>query len=845
MLMQRSSLPRRARQRFLLVVALGLGLAVDRIPAADPPAPPAAPAKPVAPAPPQTVAAPAPQNVKVTTAHPVESFRIDEYFVGPPAKSLVGATILIRPFKKWNESVAGGRIEIEVLADGPLVVAVSFQYDGRVEDAWKEQLWDAQKFQAEGWRLVDAADMVNPKTLQPHLYFFYRRVCKAGEKFAIRTRKYNPPWVVVPADATLADGIVAWEPNAKLPEEVQRDLVAQKFRALLIEKRFDDLEAWTTRYLKTSAMFPSGHYKIVSTRRLTGYDFRRNPLTVAQSKHFLDLSDAWLQAIPTSIAARLTTADAMISHSEALDDEDSDRHGGDIDEYRRRALELLYEVEQADPTIVDAYRSILVLAGWANWSEELVDVYVDRILANCGWSVSALDRAYNLYTRPRGDGRAATRNARLQKFFELVAEKTRDRYGDALLAAMLANWRHTMIDWPMRNYGLTWPRVKASFEDWLKLFPDSPRIKQQFCLYACISGDRPTAARMFATFTDAEADVEELWGDRERLASKRVWAADDFATGEQIKLLEYPIQPILSAAVRDDGRVFLVDAVGAIAVLDPAGGRKEQFPVSTYQAPYYTLGAHRFSIDGRRYLYGAYYGSCGMFDLRTKVFHRYVYRPTGDDAVTAAAFAPDQTSVIVAAGTKKFVVYEAPPTSLEAYQRNAPFREFPITRGSEVRGLEVLDEGRSFAALTRDGTVEVRKYDDGAEIKSWKAHPESDARAMTASAGGGLIATVADKQVIRVWGVPSGELIAELPKLPLVIESLAFSPNGRLLAAGEASRGSRPNAVHLFDLSTKQLVKTYVGHKGPISALQFLPDGELLMSASRDMSVRYWKLPTE
>jgi WD40 repeat protein len=213
--------------------------------------------------------------------------------------------------------------------------------------------------------------------------------------------------------------------------------------------------------------------------------------------------------------------------------------------------------------------------------------------------------------------------------------------------------------------------------------------------------------------------------------------------------------------------------------------------------------------------------------------------------VTAAAFAPDQTSVIVAAGTKKFVVYEAPPTSLEAYQRNAPFREFPITRGSEVRGLEVLDEGRSFAALTRDGTVEVRKYDDGAEIKSWKAHPESDARAMTASAGGGLIATVADKQVIRVWGVPSGELIAELPKLPLVIESLAFSPNGRLLAAGEASRGSRPNAVHLFDLSTKQLVKTYVGHKGPISALQFLPDGELLMSASRDMSVRYWKLPTE
>ena len=72
------------------------------------------------------------------------------------------------------------------------------------------------------------------------------------------------------------------------------------------------------------------------------------------------------------------------------------------------------------------------------------------------------------------------------------------------------------------------------------------------------------------------------------------------------------------------------------------------------------------------------------------------------------------------------------------------------------------------------------------------------------------------------------------------VTTLAFSPDGTLLAAGY---GYSDPSVYLWDVSTLTNAVKLVGHKAWISALAFAPGGKLLVSASGDQTLRLWDVP--
>jgi WD40 repeat protein len=70
------------------------------------------------------------------------------------------------------------------------------------------------------------------------------------------------------------------------------------------------------------------------------------------------------------------------------------------------------------------------------------------------------------------------------------------------------------------------------------------------------------------------------------------------------------------------------------------------------------------------------------------------------------------------------------------------------------------------------------------------------------------------------------------------VTSVAFSPDGSLLAAG-----SLDNTVQLWDVASGEPVgRPLIGHTGGVNAVAFSPDGRLLASASDDTTIRIWDI---
>ncbi len=167
-------------------------------------------------------------------------------------------------------------------------------------------------------------------------------------------------------------------------------------------------------------------------------------------------------------------------------------------------------------------------------------------------------------------------------------------------------------------------------------------------------------------------------------------------------------------------------------------------------------------------------------------------------------------------------------------------RLLALARGDGFSSVDVSPDGRLAAGGDMNRTLTVFEADQVPARVLWKATElENTVIATRFSPNGQWLAT-ASGPVVRVWDAPSGAEIARFRGSDKGVRPLAFSPDGRLLAAG-----GEDGVIYTWELFGGK-ERRLVGHKNCLYHLCFSPDGaQLVSSAAEDnWSICLWDVAT-
>ena len=111
------------------------------------------------------------------------------------------------------------------------------------------------------------------------------------------------------------------------------------------------------------------------------------------------------------------------------------------------------------------------------------------------------------------------------------------------------------------------------------------------------------------------------------------------------------------------------------------------------------------------------------------------------------------------------------------------------------------------------------------------------------SPDGQTLTSASGEGTLRFWNVETGQLLYTSNDHTNGITDVAFTPDGRRLAtvSGDSHAGTDPT-LHLWDIGTRSLLYTMTGH--PFYSVALSPDGQMLVSGSRNGAIGLWDINT-
>ena len=187
---------------------------------------------------------------------------------------------------------------------------------------------------------------------------------------------------------------------------------------------------------------------------------------------------------------------------------------------------------------------------------------------------------------------------------------------------------------------------------------------------------------------------------------------------------------------------------------------------------------------------------------------------------------------------------------LSLLQRSSRFRG-TIKRDEDILDFQFAPDGRTFATLHKNGII----FWDASTLEPFNNMPLNGhfagVTALAMSKDGSLIASGASDGSIVIWNAVNRSPLGESFKFRLSaasISSLAFSPNGKILAS--ANWDDSGNVI-LWDISNPEdprqlgeMLDIEGNDPGSTTSIAFSPDGNTIASGNRNASITLWNVLT-
>ncbi len=236
------------------------------------------------------------------------------------------------------------------------------------------------------------------------------------------------------------------------------------------------------------------------------------------------------------------------------------------------------------------------------------------------------------------------------------------------------------------------------------------------------------------------------------------------------------------------------------------------------------------SPDGRTLAVAGENGSLRVVDLRSGSLR--VASGPRDEPVERIAFTPDGRSVITGNADGDVNVWDV---------RRAAVVETLAGHGGAVTSLTVSPDGKTLYSSSVDGSVLVWDLAGSRRLgRPFRAGAANDRNARYAlSSDGHLLAVGQGDGAVSIVDARTLARRAQFPVVtPPRVIGMAFVPGGHLLVVGGPE-----GFLALVDADSGLTLRRLRGHELEVWTPGISADGRLMVTASRDQTVRFWSLP--